>query len=73
MPANRFNSLSQQVIVHLKLILRLPVGESAGAPQSIVVPVQIRVPLPGEYALPNQRARLIRTAVSPYLPKCWLN
>ena len=73
MPANRISSPSRKLIVHLKLILQLPVDESSGAPQSIDVPVQIRVPLPGEYALPNPRARLIRTALSPYLPKCWLN
>ena len=69
----RFSPFRRSVIVKVKLVLKLPADEAVGQEQAIIVPVQIRVPLPDKHRLTDPQQRLIRTALSQDLPQNWLN
>lgn len=75
MSPKRIIPSDRSVVINLKLILTLPTNGIAGLrgpPQTIVVPLQIRIPLQGD-ASTIPRGGLLTTTLAPDLPNWWLN
>ena len=72
MITNRFSRAGQSIVMRVKLIVKLPIDDGAGLPQAIRRPASNSCTAAAEHPA-NSRTRLIKTAFSSELPKCWLN